>query len=190
MSNTKTPIKGQLTLKNVRLSFPELFVAKSVNGGKPRYTANLLVPKDDKVQVKAIKSIIDEITNEEFGGKAMTPDRLPFLDGNEKDYDGYAGNYSISAAKPAASGRPTVVDKDKTPLAAEDGKPYAGCYVNAIIRFYAINGKSDTKSDKSYGKRICASLEVIQFWKDGEPFGGGKVGLDTLPDDEDNLDDL
>lgn len=191
MSNTKTPIKNQLTLKNVRLSFPELFTAKSINGGKLRYTANFLIRKDDAAQIKAIKGIIDSITAEEFDGKKLPPERLPFSDGDDREYDGYAGHYAISAAKPAASGRPTVVDKDKTPLAADDGKPYAGCFVNAIVRFYAINGKSDTKSDKSYGKRICCSLEVVQFFKDGEPFGAGKVDLDALPDvEEDDVDGL
>jgi hypothetical protein len=189
--STTTKTKWQLTLKNVRLSFPDIFEAKSVNNGAPRYTANFLIPKTDKEQLRAVKVIIDEITAEEFNGKALPGERTPFKDGDESDYDGYAGHYAVSAAKPAKNGRPTIVDKDKSPLTADDGKPYAGCYVNAIVRFYSINGKSDTKSDKSYGKRICCSLEAIQFWKDGEPFGAPKADLDELPDcDEDDLDGL
>jgi hypothetical protein len=188
--STTTKTKGQLTLKNVRLSFPELFTPKSIDGGKARFTANFLIPKTDKEQIKAIKSIIDEITNEEFGGKALPADKLPFRDGDEKDYDGYEGCYAISTAKQAELGRPTVVDKDKTPLVAEDGKPYPGCYVNAIVRFYALNGKS-TKKPNGYGKRICCSLEVVQFAKDGEAFGAPKADLNELPDmEEDDLNDL
>lgn len=189
MSTTASKTAGQITLKNVRLSFPELFQAKAIDGGKLRYTANFLIPKDDKVQLKAVKNIIDQITAEEFGGKALPADKLPFRDGDEKEYDGYAGHYAISAAKQAELGRPTVVDRDKTPLAAEDGKPYPGCYVNAIVRFYALNGKS-AKKPNGYGKRICASLEVVQFAKDGEPFGAPKANLDELPDMEDGGDDL
>lgn len=188
---TNTKPKWQLTLKNVRLSFPNLFEARSINNGTPRYGANFLIPKDDKEQLRAIKSLLDEVAAEEFEGKKMPSERTPFTDGDDKEYDGYEGCYALSANKTAKLGRPTVVDRNKTPLTAEDDKPYAGCYVNAVVRFYAINGKSDKKSDKSYGKRICCSLEVVQFWKDGEPFGAGKADLDALPDDDgDSFDDL
>ena len=61
--------------------------------------------------------------------------------------------------------RPTLVDRDRAPLIEDDGKPYAGCYVNAIVKPWA--------QDNQYGKRINFSLEGIQFVRDGEAFGGG-----------------
>ena len=33
--------------------------------------------------------------------------------------------------------RPLVVDVDKSPLTAQDGKPYSGCYVNASLELWA-----------------------------------------------------
>lgn len=182
--------QNQLTLKGVRLSFPELFQAKAIEGGKPRYSASFLIPKGDKEQLGAINKILKRITDEEFGGKSLPSDKLPIHDGEEKDYDGYAGNYYLSAAKGADQGRVTVVDRNKTPLTAEDGKPYAGCFVNVVVRFYPLNGKS-TKKPNGYGKRICCSLEVVQFDKDGDPFGAPKVDLDSaLPDEDEGNDDL
>lgn len=189
MSNTA--IKGQLTLTNVRLSFPDLFIAKSIDNGKPRYSASFLLDKvKDKAQLNAINKIIKELTDEEFGGKALPGDKLPIHDGDEKEYDGYAGHYYLSANKGQEQGRVTVVDQSKNPLTKEDPIPYAGCRVNAVVRFFAMNGKSAKKTN-SYGKRICCSLEVVQFWKDDEAFGAPKVDLDSaLPEAEVNVDDL
>lgn len=77
--------------------------------------------------------------------------------------------------------RPLVVDVNKAPLTAEDGKPYAGCYVNASIELWT--------QDNNYGKRVNATLRGVQFYKDGESFAGGGVASD---DDFDDLtaDDL
>ncbi len=67
---------------------------------------------------------------------------------------------SVPAAAPA---RPLVLDKDaKTHLYATDGKPYAGCYVNASIDIWA--------QDSQYGKRVNAGLRGVQFIRDGDKF--------------------
>lgn len=188
-----TATAHQLILLNVRLSFPKLWEAEAIEGGKPRYGCSLLIPKDDKAQLGAINRIIKAITDEEFGGKALPGDKLPIHDGSEKDFDGYDGVYYLSANRSEKQGRPTIVDQNKRPLTRDDGKPYPGCYVNAWVRFYAINGKS-SKQPNGYGKRICASLEVVQFWKDGEQFGASKPDLGELPggdeDGDDGLGDL
>jgi hypothetical protein len=70
-----------------------------------------------------------------------------------------------------------VVDRDRTPLTASDGKPYAGCFVNAVVELWA--------QDNQYGKRINASLGGVQFAADGDAFGGG--GVRTEADDFDDL---
>ena len=64
--------------------------------------------------------------------------------------------------------RPVVVDRDLTPLTAEDTKPYAGCFVNATVRFFAYDHPTG-------GKGVSATLRAIQFAKDGESFGAGPV---------------
>jgi hypothetical protein len=184
-------IKHQLVLTDLRLSFPKLYKPESIDGGKLRYTASFLFPKDSKAR-KQINKVMQEIIDAEFGGKPLPADKLPVRDGDEKEFDGYAGNYYLSAARPADQGPPQVVDHKKHLLREDDNKVYPGCYVNAVVRFYALNGKS-SKKPNSYGKRICCSLEVVQFARDGEPFGAPKADLDILPDlsgDDDDESDL
>jgi hypothetical protein len=72
--------------------------------------------------------------------------------------------------------RPLVIDKDKSPLTEQDGKPYAGCFVNASVELWP--------QDNNYGKRVNASLRGVQFFRDGDAFAGGGAAS------EDEFDDL
>lgn len=170
----------QIKLTNVRLAFPSLFEAKTVNGeGKPAFSASFLIdPKDP--QVKAIKDAIASVAKEKWADKADAllkglekQDKTCLHDGDIKDkYDGFPGNLYISAR---SNTRPTVLDRDKSPLVEADGKPYAGCYVNVSLDVWA--------QDNNYGKRINASLRGVQFFKDGDAFaGGGAADVDEFDD--------
>lgn len=162
----------KLTLTNVRLSFPQLFEAKTVNGeGNPAFSASFLInPKDP--QIKMIQEALETVAQEKWGAKweAMlktirAADKTCLHSGDLKsNYDGFEGMMFVAARNTL---RPLVVDGNKTPLVAEDGKPYAGCYVNARIELWAM--------DNNYGKRINATLLGVQFYKDGESFTGGGV---------------
>ena len=170
----------KLKLTNVRLAFPALFEAKTVNGeGKPAFSASLLIPANDP-QVAAINAAIDATASEKWGAKAAAilkqaraADKVCLHDGNLKaSYDGFEGNLFVSARNPM---RPTVVDADKTPLTAQDGKPYAGCYVHAVLELWA--------QDNNYGKRVNATLMGVQFFRDGDSFtGGGAADVDDFDD--------
>lgn len=171
----------KVKLKNVRLSFPQLFEAKTVNGeGKPAFSAAFLIePKDP--QVTAINAAIDAVAKEKWGVKAeanlkvmRTADKVCLHSGDLKaNYDGFEGMLYVSARNAL---RPLVIDADKSMLTEQDGKPYAGCYVNASIELWA--------QDNSYGKRVNATLMGVQFYKDGESFTSGGVA------DTDDFDDL
>ncbi|RZG47020.1 DUF2815 family protein [Acinetobacter wuhouensis] len=171
----------KLTVKNTRLAFPALFEAKTVNGeGAPAFSGCFILPLNHP-QIAELKQAIDKVGQEKWGAKWPTvkktvesKDAVFLHDGDTKtEYEGFAGNYYISARNKS---RVTVVDRDRTPLVQADGKPYAGCYVNASIELWA--------QDNSYGKRINASLRGVQFLKDGEAFAGGGVAS------EDEFDDL
>jgi hypothetical protein len=169
-----------LKLTNVRLAFPALFEAKTVNGeGDPAFSASFLIDPADP-QVKGINAAIEATAKEKWGAKAdatlkaiRAGNKTCLNDGDTKaDYAGFAGNLFISARSKT---RPLVIDADKSPLAAQDGKPYAGCYVNASLDIWAM--------DNNYGKRICASLRGVQFLKDGDAFaGGGSANPDEFED--------
>lgn len=169
-----------MLISNVRLAFPVLFEAKTVNGeGKPAFSAAFLIDPADP-QVEAINAEIERVANEKWGAKTVAmlktlraTDKIALHDGDLKsNYDGYAGNLYISARGKV---RPLVLDRDaKTELTEEDGRPYAGCYVNAIVEFWA--------QDNNYGKRINATLHKIQFFKDGDAFAGGSMSNEGFED--------
>lgn len=171
----------KLKLSNVRLAFPALFEPKTVNGeGKPAFSASLLIAPNDP-QVKAINAAIDECARDKWGAKAdamlkqmRAADKVCLHDGDLKaSYDGFPGMLFISARNAV---RPTVVDADKTPLVEADGKPYAGCFVNAVVELWA--------QDNNYGKRVNATLTGVQFFRDGDSFTGGRAAS------EDDFDDV
>ncbi len=172
MTTTNTPL-GRVMLSNVRLSFPNLFEAKTVAGeGEPRYSAALML-ETDHPQLAAVNKAIEAIAAEKWNKTAAATlaglrktGKVALHDGDEKpQYDGFPGNWFISAsAKPNA--RPTVVDANRAPLTEKDGKPYAGCYVNASVEFWA--------QDNQWGKRINCTLRGVQFLRDGDAFSAGR----------------
>jgi hypothetical protein len=167
---------SKVKLNNVRIAFPVLWEAKKVNdAGQARFSSAFLFPADHPC-VKDIKKAMEEVAKAKWGEKAAevykgvkAADRLALHDGAAKsEYAGYEGNLFINAANQL---RPTVVDGNRNPLVAADGKPYSGCYVNGIIELWA--------QDNKYGKRINASLLGVQFLRDGERLAGGSVASEN-----------
>ena len=163
----------KIMLKDVRLAFPSLWVARSMASGEgePKFSASFLMAPDHPA-IAEIRTAILAVANEKWGAKAN--DMLKSLnaggkiclhDGDAKsEYAGFPGNKYVQASNKI---KPTVLDSNKSPLDQSSGRPYAGCYVNAQIDVWA--------QDNSWGKRINASLMGVQFWREGEPFAGGGV---------------
>ncbi|WP_197331155.1 DUF2815 family protein [Ralstonia syzygii] len=170
----------KLKLNNVRLAFPVLFEAKTVNGeGKPAFSASFLIDPSDP-QIKVLNEAVEQIAKEKWGAKAdavlkqmRAQDKVCLHDGDLKaNYDGFPGTLYVSAR---SATRPLIIDKDRSPLAEADGKPYAGCYVNASIELWA--------QDNNYGKRVNAGLRGVQFLRDGDAFAGGGAASEDEFDD-------
>lgn len=178
----------KLTLRNVRISFPTLWEPEVINGqGEPKFSAAFLLPRDHK-QIKEFNEAVDQVAKDTFKAEAAkvmkaskAKDRHPLHDGDTKSFAGFEGNWYINASNTV---RPKVRDRDgQTDLIPSDGRPYAGCYVNAIIELYGQNNK--------HGQHVNASLLGVQFVKDGEAFAGGSSASDddfedlSAEDDED-----
>tara|TARA_R110000782_G_scaffold154963_1_gene247251 strand:- start:192 stop:713 length:522 start_codon:yes stop_codon:yes gene_type:complete len=162
----------KIKLSNVRLSFPSIFTKSEFNGTVGKFEATFLMNKDS--QAKMIADVQAKIALIQKDNKAkVSPDKICLKDGEFVEYDGYANAMSIKAG---SNRRPTIIDRDKTPLVEDDNKPYAGCYVNAVLELWF--------QDNSYGKRVNCNLTGIQFVKDGEAFGAGNQ------DSSDEFDDI
>jgi len=172
-------------IKNARLGFAELFTAKAVNDGPPTHSCVFIFEKGG-ANHKAIRSAMKDVAVAKWGAKGesilknlMKKERVCLLDGNEMTdkegnvYDGFKDNMAVRASN---AKRPMVLDRDRTPLTQADGRPYSGSYVNGSIELWA--------QDNQYGQRINASLRGVQFYKEGDAFGGG------IPVSEDEFDDL
>lgn len=163
------------TFSDARISFPNIFTAKANEQGKEQFSAAFLFPADHKGIAK-LDACIEEVGKAKWGAKwpgvkkeLTAGGKLLVHNGDSKaSLAGYEGNLFFNAYNTV---RPTVVDRDRTPLTAQDGKPYSGSYVNVIIDIWA--------QDNSYGKRINAQLQGVQFVRDGEAFSGGGTSADA-----------
>jgi hypothetical protein len=172
---------SKIILKNVRLSFPSLFRKAVFDGNETKFEATFLIDKatgGDKI--KEINAAIAAMIKEDLKGAKLPPDKICLKDGDNIDYAGYTGTYSIKAS---STKRPLVLDRDRSPLTDDDNKLYAGCYVNASLELWAQNN--------NYGKRINCNLLGVQFFKDGEPFADGVKGsvddFEAFADDGDDF---
>lgn len=173
----------KIGIKAARLSFPSLFQTAKFGGEDTgKYEATFVLDKVEHADViKKIEAESLRLQKEEIKAK-VSPDKLCLKDGDETGRPEFEGKMTIKAS---TKKRPTVIDRNKSPITEDDNVVYAGCYVNAFITLWAQNN--------SYGKRINASLEGVQFARDGEPFGSGGIDVDDFDafgDGEDLSDDV
>lgn len=183
MATTKdTPVR-QMMLKNVRLSFPSLFKKAVFEGKETKYEASFIIDNETQAdQIEALEKMINDFAEEKFG-KGKVPKSLKITcltDGNTKDYDGYE---NATIFKGGSTRRIAVIDRDRTPLAEEDGKLLeGGDYVNALISlWYSEHPKG--------GKQILGNVSVVQFAKHGESFSAGAVSDEVIDELFDDIED-
>jgi hypothetical protein len=170
----------KLKLDNVRLSFADLFEPVQFDGKGPfNYGCSLLVPEGDP-QKKKIDEAIAQVAKDKWGAKAAAvmaglegnPQKICWVDGKKREYEGYAGNWALSTKRGQDKGRPLILDQQKNPVVAADGKVYSGCYVNASVEFWA--------QDNGFGKGVRCTLLGVQKNRDGDAFTAGSA---ASPDD-------
>jgi hypothetical protein len=186
----------KVVLTNVRLSFPHLFTPQAgTDGGEPKYNAAFIV-EPGSANAKALAKAVEQVAKEKWAEKAAATlatlrkgDKVCYREEPKTNqsgdvYAGFEGMHWVSASDKT---RPTVIDRDKSPLTVADGRPYGGCYVNVILDVWP--------QDNAYGKRVAASLKGVQFVKNGDAFSGGAPAsvdefdvVDTP--EEDTADDL
>ena len=161
---------SNIKIASARLSFPSLFrMAEFAGESTGKYEATFILDKEQhKDVIEQLKAESDRLQKEELKSK-LPSDKIALKNGDDLARPEFEGKMTIKAS---TKKRPLVIDRDKTPLTEDDNRVYAGCYVNAIINLWA--------QSNSYGKRVNASLEGVQFASDGEPFGAGGVSVDEF----------
>ena len=175
-----------ITGPDTRWSYANVWEAKSINGGTPKFSVSLIISKSDTKTVAKIKAAIEAAYHEgesklKGNGKSVPPLaalKTPLRDGDTErpDDDAYAGAYFINANATTAPG---IVDADRNPILTRS-EVYSGVYGRASISFYAFNSNGN--------KGIACGLNNLQKVRDGEPLGGkASAESDFAPDDDENV---
>lgn len=187
VSNAKRYGDGTILIENVRCSYPHLFVPQE--GDKPgdkSYSMTALLPKKthkaaQELITKACRELLEENKAKFKKGErvALAADRKFLRDG---DLSGKTENEAMFTISAREKKRPSVRNKDKSVIdSSESDIIYGGCYVNVLIRPWF--------QDNDYGKRLNANLIAVQFVRDGEPFGEGRISEEDIDDTFDDIDD-
>ena len=181
MSKIKMPTKV-ITGENTRFSYANVWDAKSINGGTPKFSVSLIIPKSDTATIKKIKAAIQAAYEEgesklKGNGRTLPPlDTIknPLRDGDKERPDdaAYANCYFINANSATAPG---IVDENCNPI-LERSEVYSGVYGRASITFYAFNSNGN--------KGIACGLNNLQKLRDGESLGGKASAEDDFATDD------
>ena len=188
-NNSQKPVNPMkvITGKDTRWSYCNVWEAKAINGGTPKFSVSLLIPKTDTVTVKKIKAAIEAAYREgeaklKGNGKTVPPltaIKTPLRDGDAErpDDPAYAGHYFLNANSATAPG---IVDADCQPILTRS-EVYSGVYGRASISFYAFNSSGN--------RGVACGLNNLQKIRDGEPLGGRASAESDFSDFDDEDDD-
>lgn len=183
MSKIANPTKV-ITGPQTRWSYANVWDPKSINGGTPKYSVSLIIPKTDTKTVEKIKAAIEAAYQEgqsklKGNGKsvpALSALKTPLRDGDieRPDDPTYANAYFINANSSTAPG---IVDADRNPI-FERSEVYSGVYGRASINLYVFNSNGN--------RGIACGLNNLQKIADGEPLGGKSRAADDFTTDSDD----
>ena len=184
MAKIMNPTKV-ITGVKTRWSYANVWQAKSINGGAPKYSVSLIIPKSDTKTVTAVRNAI-QAAYEEGQSKlkgnsksvpALTAIKTPLRDGDAErpDDEAYKDSYFINANSATAPG---IVDTARNPI-IEHSEVYSGVYGRASINFYAFNSNGN--------KGIACGLNNLQKISDGEPLGGKTRAEDDFADEDEDF---
>jgi len=183
MAKFKNPM-NVITGPQTRWSLCNVWEAKSINGGTPKYSVSLIIPKSDTVTVDKINAAIQAAYTEgesklKGNGRSVPPlsaIKTPLRDGDieRPDDETYKNSYFINANSATAPG---IVDADRNVI-LERSEVYSGVYGRASINLYAFNSNGN--------RGIACRLNNLQKIKDGEPLGGKSRAEDDFATDDDD----
>lgn len=173
-----------ITGPDTRWSYCNAWEAKAINGGTPKFSVSLIIPKSDTATIAkvnaAIQAAYEEGASKLKGNGKSVPQlsaiKTPLRDGDleRPDDEAYANAYFINANSATAPG---IVNADRQPI-IDHSEVYSGVYGRASINFYAFNSNGN--------RGIACGLNNLQKIRDGEPLGGKSRAEDDFNDDEDS----
>lgn len=171
----------------VRLSYAHIWQPQSFNGGTPKYSVSIIIPKSNRTTIEKIERAIAAAYREGSGklkgsGRSVPPLsalKTPLRDGDleRPDDEAYANAFFLNATSNRA---PQIVDLDRREI-NDESEVYSGVYARVSLNFYAfsVNGN----------RGIAAGLNNIQKVRDGEPLGGATAQQDFAGEFSEEIDE-
>lgn len=174
-----------ITGPDTRWSYANVWEPKAINGGTPKFSVSLIIPKSDTKTVAKVKAAIEAAYKEgesklKGNGRTVPPLaalKTPLRDGDTErpDDPAYANAYFVNANSATAPG---IVDASRQPI-LERSEVYSGVYGRASINFYAFNTNGN--------KGIACGLNNLQKIRDGESLGGKSRAEDDFADEDEDF---
>lgn len=169
-------LTGEVRLSYVNLTAPRA----SQQGGEPKYSVTLLIPKSDtatKTDIdNSIRAAYEEGVSKKWGGARPQP-KVIVHDGDGVRPSGLPyddeckGCWVITAS---TKNKPQVVGIDNINCELAPNDIYSGMYARVTINFFAY----DTAGSKGVG---CGLGNVMKT-RDGEPLSGGASAASDFAD--------
>lgn len=193
----------QIKIKDTRGSFLSIRQPYTPKNGDAKFTGNFIVSEDTTVTTKVggetitgtakdvMNKVIPALCKEKWGKVPAKLENYVFCkadgsgtrDAYTNDdgdyYDGYSEDTWYFAAGTKQRDKPNgilIVDQKRMQLPPEAGHPVSGDYVNVILNVFAYEYEGK--------KGVSASLEGVQYLREGEPFGAGSVSADAFDEEE------
>ena len=173
-----------ITGPNTVFSYLNCWEPKAIQGGNPKYSVSLIIPKSDTRTIQKIKAAIQAAYEEgqsklKGNGKtvpALSVIKTPLRDGDleRPDDEAYRNAFFINANSGTAPG---IVDADCNPI-LNRSVMYSGVRGRASINLYAYNVNGN--------RGIACGLNNLQKLADGEPLGGKSRAEDDFATEDDD----
>lgn len=170
------PNPAHIVLTNVRLSYVHLDQPYSQQGGEPKYSATILIPKapaDNRMKIDAAIQAATVKAREKHGKAFPVQPKISVHDGDGvRPSDGQPfgeecrGCWVVTASNRV---KPGIVDGNMQPI-IDPTQIYSGMIANVGVTFFGYN----TPQNKGIG----VALDNVQKVADAEPLGGTRVSAE------------
>ena len=171
---------SELLIGEIRMSYVNVFAPYAANGGEPKYSVTLLIPKSNTQLVQQIQAAIEQAKQEgvakKFGGTMPGFVASPMHDGDGTKQTGEPygeeckGHYVMTASCKPEFGAPGVVAGPDRHPAMDQSEVYSGCYGYVFVNFTAYNASGK--------KGVGCYLQHVWKTRDGEAFAGTRTSVE------------
>lgn len=162
---------GTILVFDVRLSYPHVgkpYESVDDNGNKKsRYSVKGMMDKTThKPAMRLMKKHMEEMMRKNQTSD-LASDRKYLRNGDDLGKPEMKGMFVFSCSEDTP---PPARDASAVKVGPDQAERlfYGGCYGNVLVRPWWQN-------HPKYGKRVNAGFAAIQFARDGEPFGEGRI---------------